>query len=89
MSRQSITGADPLARIAAPERPSIPLKTFVIVARPHDETLACGALLPRLADVTVQHATDGASRDLVDHAGQFASLARAAQGELGLDRLNG
>jgi hypothetical protein len=31
--------------------------------------LACGALLPRLADVTVLHVTDGAPRDLVDARG--------------------
>jgi N-acetylglucosamine malate deacetylase 2 len=62
----SISAGDLLTRIASPERPVIQLKTLVIVAHPNDETLGCGALLPRLADVTVLHVTDGAPRDLID-----------------------
>ena len=82
MPRQSNTEADLFARIAALERPSIPLKTFVIVVHPHDETLACGALVPRLADVTVLHVTDGAPRVFVDASRSgftyWADYARAA-----------
>lgn len=66
MSKDSIAERDLLARIASPERPRIVLKTFVIVAHPDDETLGCGALLPRLADVTVLHITDGAPRNSRD-----------------------
>jgi LmbE family N-acetylglucosaminyl deacetylase len=84
--RETITEADLLARIASPERPSVALKTFVIVAHPDDETLACGALLPRLPDVTVLHVTDGAPRDLVDaHRSGFthwADYARARRQEV-------
>ena len=68
MSRDniSISPADLLACIVSPQRPVIPQKTLVIVAHPQDETLGCGALLPRLADVTVLHVTDGAPRDSID-----------------------
>jgi LmbE family N-acetylglucosaminyl deacetylase len=86
VSREIITESDLLARIGAPDRPGIPLKTFVIVAHPDDETLACGALLPRLADVTVLHVTDGAPRDLADaHRLGFthwADYARARRQEM-------
>lgn len=49
-----------LAQLMAPERPMLPFKTVVIVAHPCDETLACGALLPRLTDISIVHVTDGA-----------------------------
>ena len=49
-----------LAQMMAPERPVLPFKTVVIVAHPGDETLACGALLPRLSDICIIHVTDGA-----------------------------
>ena len=49
-----------LAQLMAPERPLLPLKTVVIVAHPGDETLACGALLPRLPNICIVHVTDGA-----------------------------
>lgn len=86
MSRDNVREAELLARIVAAERPIIQSKTLVIVAHPHDETLGCGALLPRLADVTVLHVTDGAPRDLVDarRSGftHWADYARARRKEV-------
>ncbi|MGA0596027.1 PIG-L deacetylase family protein [Enterovirga sp. CN4-39] len=52
-----------LARITGPTRPRIPGRTVLVFAHPDDETLACGALLPRLEDVTIVHVTDGAPRN--------------------------
>ena len=51
-----------LRAISDPTRPPIAARTKVVFAHPDDETLACGALLPRLQDVTVVHVTDGAPR---------------------------
>jgi LmbE family N-acetylglucosaminyl deacetylase len=88
VSRDHIFISEPelLSRITAPERPVIHLKTLVIVAHPDDETLGCGALLPRLADVTVLHVTDGAPRDSIDarRAGftHWADYARARRREV-------
>ena len=48
-----------LAQLLSPDRPLLPFKTVVIVAHPGDETLACGALLPRLPDICILHVTDG------------------------------
>lgn len=53
---------DLLAQLMASDRPLLPFKTVVIVAHPGDETLICGALLPRLPDVCIVHVTDGAPR---------------------------
>jgi N-acetylglucosamine malate deacetylase 2 len=82
----SISQAELLSRIKSPERPVIHLKTLVIVAHPDDETFGCGALLPRLADVTVLHVTDGAPRDSVDarRSGftHWAEYARARRCEV-------
>lgn len=46
-------------------------RVAVVVAHPDDETIGCGALLSRLANVTVVLVTDGAPRNGVDalHAG--------------------
>jgi hypothetical protein len=35
-------------------------------AHPDDETIGCGAQLPRLSGITIVTVTDGAARDLVD-----------------------
>jgi LmbE family N-acetylglucosaminyl deacetylase len=82
----SIAEAELLSRITSPDRPVIHLKTLVVVAHPGDETLACGALLPRLADVAVLHVTDGAPRDCADarRAGftHWADYARARRREV-------
>lgn len=73
-------------RIAAPERPIIREKTVLIVAHPADETLACAGLLPRLADVTVLHVTDGAPRNSADAQRHgfthWADYARARRKEV-------
>jgi LmbE family N-acetylglucosaminyl deacetylase len=75
-----------LARIAARERPIIREKTVLIVAHPGDETVACAGLLPRLADVTVLHVTDGAPRNSADAQRHgfthWADYARARRKEL-------
>lgn len=75
-----------LQRLAAPERPLLPLKTVVIVAHPDEETLCCGALLPRLTDLTIVHVTDGAPRAPADARrrgfGHWAEYARARRREL-------
>jgi LmbE family N-acetylglucosaminyl deacetylase len=78
--------SDLLARIVAPERPTIREKTVLIVAHPGDETLACAGLLPRLADVCVLHVTDGAPRNSGDARRHgfthWADYARARRKEL-------
>ena len=51
-----------LSAIADPARPLIRERVAIVVAHPDDETLGLGALLPRLADVTLIHVTDGAPR---------------------------
>ena len=55
-----------LARLVAPERPPIAGQVLVVVAHPDDETLGCGALMARIADLTIVHVTDGAPRDGAD-----------------------
>jgi LmbE family N-acetylglucosaminyl deacetylase len=52
-----------LRAITDPARPQLPGRTVLVFAHPDDETLACGALLPRLDDVTLVHVTDGAPRN--------------------------
>ncbi len=54
--------AEVVAAIADPARPLIRERVAIVVAHPDDETLGLGALLPRLADVTLVHVTDGAPR---------------------------
>jgi LmbE family N-acetylglucosaminyl deacetylase len=65
-----------LAALADDSRPPIRQRVFLVVAHPDDEALACGALLPRLADCTIVHVTDGAPRGGEDAARHgFASPA--------------
>lgn len=75
-----------LAQLMAPERPLLPFKTVVIVAHPGDETLACGALLPRLPDISIVHVTDGAPHTVTaarEHGfHHWADYARVRRKEL-------
>ncbi|WP_245524294.1 PIG-L deacetylase family protein [Methylobacterium nonmethylotrophicum] len=58
----------------------------LVVAHPDDESIGCGAQLPRLSGLTVVHVTDGAPRDGRDAARRgfpdAASYAAARAGEL-------
>lgn len=83
----TINGQEDLPqRLTAPARPLIGARTIVIVAHPDEETLACGALLPRLTDLTIVHVTDGAPRAPAEarrHGfGHWAEYARARRREL-------
>jgi LmbE family N-acetylglucosaminyl deacetylase len=64
----------------------LPFKTVVIVAHPGDETLACGALLPRLPDICIVHVTDGAPHTVTaarEHGfHHWAEYARVRRKEL-------
>lgn len=75
-----------LQRLTAPERPLLTIRTVVIVAHPDEETLGCGALLPRLTDLTIVHVTDGAPRAPHEARrrgfGHWAEYARARRREL-------
>lgn len=82
--------ADPsavLAAITARERPRLAGPVAIVLAHPDDETLACGALLSRLADLTLVHVTDGAPRDGRDARRHGfpgpAAYAAARRSELG------
>ena len=75
-----------LAAIADETRPVVHGRVVLVVAHPDDEALACGALLPRLADCTIVHVTDGAPRGGEDAARHGfatpAAYAAARAGEL-------
>ncbi len=75
-----------LTQMVAAERPLLPFKTIVIVAHPCDETLACGALLPRLPDICIVHVTDGAPHTVTaarEHGFRhWADYARVRRKEL-------
>lgn len=51
--------------VLRPDDPAVRLspRVLVVVAHPDDETVGAGALLSRLSDIWVVHATDGAPRD--------------------------
>lgn len=64
----------------------LPSRLLVVVAHPDDETVGAGALLSRLEDVWIIHATDGAPRDPRFRARSFSGsreeYARARRAEL-------
>lgn len=76
----------PLDRLTAPGRPLLTSRTVVILAHPAEETLLCGAVLPRLSDLTIVHVTDGAPRSPAvarRHGfGHWADYARVRRSEL-------
>src|SRR5436190_1024044 len=58
---------DFIAALCRPDRDVVAAsRTAIVVAHPDDETIACGAQLPRLRDATIIVVTDGAPRNLVD-----------------------
>ena len=52
--------------LLAGEDPIAPETVAVVVAHADDETIGCGAQLPRLRGATLVHVTDGAPRSMQD-----------------------
>ena len=71
------TGARFLEALSDPERRPLPFRTVAVVAHPDDETIGCGALMPRIGDLAVIHLTDGAPRNLADAKARGFSTAEA------------
>ena len=74
-----------LDAIVSPERPVLAGRSVIVVAHPDDETLACGALLARLSDLTIVHVADGPGGEPAARAHGFENAAeytRARRAEL-------
>ncbi len=57
-----------LAALADPARGTLPFRTAIVVAHPDDETIGCGAQLPRFSDLVIIHVTDGSPKNGADAA---------------------
>jgi LmbE family N-acetylglucosaminyl deacetylase len=87
-ARPALEKAERFLREAASDaRPRLEQRVAIVVAHPDDETLGCGALLPRLGHPTLIHVTDGAPGSGDDAAragfGSPDAYAAARRAELG------